>query len=268
MTGAKAAEQARKPSEQRVVVALTQRVKQLADENSELQAFAHALAHDLRAPLRTIEGFSKLVLASQSSTLDPQATDHLQRVVAAAGRASRLVEDMMSLTWLARLDMRFEDVDLGALAHEIARELGIRYSEREVTFRVDPSLGVRGDAFTLKVALERMLENAWKFTQPRPTATVHVGLLLNEERRVYFIRDNGVGFDMADAAKLFRPLQRLHAATEFEGNGLGLAIVRRIVERHSGEVWAHGEIDRGATFFFTLGGHGPRIEGGGGEQGR
>jgi light-regulated signal transduction histidine kinase (bacteriophytochrome) len=253
MTGAKAAERARKPSEPRVVAALTQRVNQLAEENSELQAFANALAHDLRAPLRTIEGFSKLVLTSQSSALDPQAADYLQRVVAAASRASRLVEDMMSLAWLSRLDMRIEDVDLCVLAHEVARELASRYPERDTVLHVDPSLSARGDGFMLRVVLERLLDNAWKFTRPQSTATIHVGMLTNEERRVYFIRDNGVGFDMADAPKLFRPLQRLHAASEFEGNGLGLAIVRRIVERHGGEVWAQADVDCGATFFFTLG---------------
>jgi light-regulated signal transduction histidine kinase (bacteriophytochrome) len=160
---------------------------------------------------------------------------------------------MMSLAWLSRLDMRIEDVDLCALAHEVAQELASCYPERDTVFHVDPSLRARGDGFMLKVVLERLLDNAWKFTRPQSTATIHVGMLTNEERRAYFIRDNGVGFDMADAPKLFRPLQRLHAATEFEGNGLGLAIVRRIVERHGGEVWAEGDVDRGATFFFTLG---------------
>jgi signal transduction histidine kinase len=267
MTGTKAAARTRIPAEQRVVVALTHRVNQLADENSALQALADALAHDLRAPLRTIEGFSKLVLTSQSSALDPQAADYLRRVVAAASRASRLVEDMMSLTWLSHLDMRFEDVDLGRLAGEIEPELAARYPERDVSFHVDPSLGARGDGFMLKVALERLLDNAWKFTCLQSTATVHMGILLDGERRVYFIRDNGIGFDIADAPKLFRPLQRLPAAAGFEGSGLGLAIVQRIVERHGGEIWAQGEVDRGATFFFTLGaappGAGPDGVGGG-----
>jgi PAS domain S-box-containing protein len=226
------------------------RTAQLEASNSELEAFNYSISHDLRAPLRAIAGFSRILLEDYSGVLDEEGQDYLRRVRAASGRMGRLIDALLDLSRTTRGEMRRERVDLSALVVEIAGELEQSEPERHVDLRVEQGLVVEGDVRLLRVALESLLANAWKFTGDRPDPRVEFGAL--GRAQAFFVRDNGVGFDERYADKLFAPFQRLHGEGEFEGTGVGLAAVRRIVHRHGGRVWAEGEVGRGATFYFTM----------------
>ena len=221
--------------------------------NEELAAFSYSVSHDLRSPLSAIDGFSRL-LAKQ---LDPQASDtarhYLARIEAGVGQMGRLIEDLLSLAQVSRTDFRNEIVDLSQLAAQVLeRHLGSP-DGREVSVTIAPGLQARGDVRLIRVVLENLLGNAWKFTSQRVSTIISVGQLAEAEGEpIFFVRDNGAGFDMAHADKLFKTFQRLHSSTEFPGSGVGLATVHRIVARHGGEVWADAEPEKGATFFFTL----------------
>lgn len=229
-----------------------ERTAQLEAANRELEAFSYSVAHDLRAPLRSIDGFSQALLEDYGHQLDEVGQDYLRRVRAASQRMAELIDDLLQLSRITRQPLRVEEVDLSALALQLAGELQQQHPERAVEVRVQPGVVARGDPKLLAVALQNLLGNAWKFTAPRPHAVVEFGVVQAEDGPACFVRDNGVGFDMKYADKLFAPFQRLHKPSEFPGTGIGLATVQRVVARHGGRVWAEAEADRGATFYFTL----------------
>lgn len=220
--------------------------------NGELEAFSYSVAHDLRAPLRSIDGFSQALLEDNADQLDEQGKNHLARVRAAAQRMARLIDDLLSLSRVTRAELRREQVNLSRIARGIGERLHETEPARDGEFVVQEGLVVDGDANLLTAVLENLIANAWKFTSKLPRARIEVGLTSRDGEPAYFVRDNGAGFDMAHASKLFRAFQRLHALAEFPGSGIGLATVQRIVRRHGGRIWAEGEVGRGATFFFTL----------------
>ncbi len=221
--------------------------------NRELDAFSHSVAHDLRAPLRSIDGFSHAVLEDYASLLDTQGQKYLGFVREAAQNMAQLIDDMLVLSRVTRSELQREQVDLSALANGVLERLRRDDPERQVDASVQAGLEVDGDARLLTVAFNNLLGNAWKFTKKRERARIEFGASCVEDRLTYFVRDNGAGFDMNYANKLFRVFERLHSSTEFEGTGVGLATVQRIIGRHGGRVWAEGSVDAGASFYFTLG---------------
>ncbi len=237
--------------EQRVIE-LGERTEQLQAANKELEAFSYSVSHDLRAPLRTLDGFSQALLEDYGDELDELGKDYLQRVRYAAQHMAQLIDDMLSLSRITRSEIRCEKVDLTALARSIAAELKQRQPERHVEFIIAEGLAANGDARLLRVVLDNLMGNAWKFTRTRECARVEFGHTKADGESAYFVRDNGVGFDMAYVDKLFGAFQRLHSPVEFEGTGIGLATVQRIIHRHGGRVWAEGAVNQGAIFGFTL----------------
>jgi len=210
------------------------------------------VSHDLRAPLRSIDGFSQVLLEDYATQLDEAGRDSLQRVRAATQRMGTLIDDLLKLARLTRSEMRTEVVDLSRIAGDIAAELHRSTPERQVEFIIAQGLEARGDTRLLRVAVENLLRNSWKYTAKQPQPRIEFGSVEGNGERVFLVRDNGAGFDMQYADKLFGVFQRLHSATEFEGTGIGLATVRRIITRHGGRIWAEGAVDQGATFYFTL----------------
>ncbi len=223
-----------------------------AAANSELQSFSYSVAHDLRAPLRSIDGFSHVLLAEYGDKLDATAVDYLHRVRANAQQMARLIDDLLKLSRVTREDLRKESVALAPIAEAIFTRLKEADPERNVEMVIPASLVAEGDPGLMAVALENLLGNAWKFTRRQPRARIELGVTNKNGQRVYFVRDDGAGFDQAHVAKLFGAFQRLHSQREFDGNGIGLAMVQRIVQRHGGRVWAEGVVDKGATIYFTL----------------
>jgi len=221
--------------------------------NRELEAFSYSVAHDLRAPLRSIDGFSQAIQEDNGPQLDDEGRSNLARVRAAAQRMGYLIDALLSLASVSRAEVRSESVSLTHLAHAIAERMREAEPERQIEIVVQQGLAVEGDAKLLGAVLENLLGNAWKFTSKSSNARVAVGLTSKAGKPTYFVRDNGAGFDMAYADKLFGAFQRLHTVSEFPGTGIGLATVQRIVRMHGGHAWAEGEVGRGATFFFTLG---------------
>ena len=220
--------------------------------NRELEAFSYSVSHDLRAPLRSIDGFSQALMEDYPDTLDEQGKDYLQRVRSAAQRMGILIEDMLNLSRLTRREMRRETVDLSTLAQLISTQLQESQTDRRVEFVVAPGLTASGDAHLLEILLENLLGNAWKFTGHHDQARIEFGRTQIDGEHAYFVRDDGAGFDMAYSDKLFGAFQRLHTEDEFEGTGIGLATVQRIARRHGGRAWAEGKVGKGATFYFTL----------------
>lgn len=239
--------------------ALAQQAQELARSNNELsavnkelEAFSYSVSHDLRAPLRSVDGFSKAILEDYADKLDEQGKDYLQRVRAASQRMAQLIDDLLNLSRVTRSDMRCEPVNLSALAQTIAEELKKTQPGRQVECVIKEGLTVNGDARLLKLVLENLLSNSWKFTAKHTSARIEFGVERPDGKFAYFVRDDGAGFDMAYVEKLFTPFQRLHAPAEFLGTGIGLALVQRIIHRHGGRVWAKGEVEKGATIYFTL----------------
>ncbi len=232
---------------------VAERTAQLAAANQELEAFSYSVSHDLRAPLRSIDGFSQALLEDYADALDAPGQDYLGRVRTAAQRMGELIDDLLQLARLTRSEMRRESVDLSTLVRRIAAELRQRDPQRPVEFAITEGVVAQGDPRLLRALVENLLGNAWKFTSKRPCACITFGVAQRDGQPVYFVRDDGAGFDMAYAHKLFGAFQRLHASTEFDGTGIGLATVQRIVHRHGGRIWAEGAVDQGATFSFTLG---------------
>lgn len=228
------------------------RTAELEASNMELESFSYSVSHDLRAPLRVIDGWSHVLLDDYGSQLDGQATEYLNRVRAATKRMSQLIDDLLTLAQVTRSEMKRIDVDLSQLARERAQELQRADPRRSVEFVITPGLITEGDPGLLAVAIQNLLENAWKFTAKQPAARIEFGAETNSGKPVYFVRDNGAGFDMAYADRLFSAFQRLHRPAEFPGTGIGLATVLRIIRRHGGRVWAEGAEGCGATFRFTL----------------
>jgi len=229
-----------------------QRTAELAAANKELESFSYSVSHDLRAPLRAIDGFSQALLEENAEQLDEAGQGYVRRVRAATQRMGTLIDDMLALSRVARLELHREKVALAELARAIASEFAEREPERRVEFAAEGEFSVDGDPRLLRVALENLLGNAWKFTQGRAQAKIEFGREIQDGWPVFYVRDNGAGFDMEYADKLFGAFQRLHPVSEFPGTGVGLATVQRIIHRHGGRVWAEGKVDHGATFYFTV----------------
>ena len=231
---------------------IAQRTAELVAANRELEAFSYSVSHDLRAPLRAMEGFAKAIAEECCDKLTPDAQDLVQQIRGAAQRMAEIINGLLALARTSRAELRRTSVDLTALAQAVALDLQKANPGRAVEFDVAPGLVVSADPNLLRTVLENLLDNAWKFTGKHPRARIEVGALERSGERAYFVRDNGAGFDMTYAGKLFQAFQRLHSPAEFEGTGIGLATVQRIIQRHGGKVWAEGEVEKGATFFFTL----------------
>jgi PAS domain S-box-containing protein len=220
--------------------------------NRELEAFSYSVSHDLRAPLRSIDGFSLALLEDYSEKLDDEGKKHLERVRAATQRMGTLIDDLLNLARVTRASMRLEAVNVSEVATEVAEGLQKAQPDRKVDFRIEKGLDAMADSHLLRIALENLLGNAWKFTSKRASARIEFGKTKNNGTSAFFVRDDGAGFDSAYADRLFGAFQRLHAMTDFPGTGVGLATVQRIIHRHGGRVWAESSVGRGATFYFTL----------------
>ena len=234
-------------------VRVRERTAQLEEANKELEAFSYSVSHDLRAPLRSIDGFSQVILEDYQDRLDDRGKDHLNRVRAATRRMGRLIDDILKLSRLSRAEICFVQVDLSALARSITDELAVKEPERTVDIVIAENVSAKGDPALLKVAMENLISNAWKFTSGHSRARIEFGIAENDGIKEYFVRDDGAGFDMKYADRLFTPFQRLHGVAEFEGTGIGLALVRRIINRHLGTIRAEGVVEKGAAIYFTLG---------------
>lgn len=232
--------------------ALRDYAAQLEAANRELESFSYSVSHDLRAPLRSIDGFSQALLEDYAEQLDDTGRDHLERVRAAAQRMGQLIDDLLKLARVTRTDINPEPIDLTALVHEVAGEIRSREPQRQVALDVMPELRVCGDQPLLRVAIENLLSNAWKFTGRRERAEIAVGRTEQGGSTAYFVRDNGVGFDMDHAGNLFGAFQRLHDMQTFPGTGVGLATVQRVIHKHGGRIWAQAAPEQGAAFYFTL----------------
>jgi PAS domain S-box-containing protein len=230
------------------------RAKDAAETASrELEAFSYSIAHDLRAPLRSIDGFSQALLEDYHDKLDDEGRSHLKRVRHAAQRMALLIDDLLKLSRLTRAELRRERIDLSALVRSAGDKLAELTPGRAVELEVAEALWVNADARLLGVVIENLLDNAWKFTRQRVPGRISFGIEDVDGTPAFFVRDNGVGFDMSYVDKLFGVFQRLHSVNDYEGAGIGLATVQRVVHRHGGRTWARGELDQGATFYFTLG---------------
>ncbi len=230
-----------------------ERTAQLETSNQELEAFSYAVSHDLRAPLRSVFGFAQALKEDHQDKLDDTGREHLQRVIQGSRQMDQLINDMLHLCRLSRGDLKRQPVDLSGLVEGITTELRETEPQRCVEFAITPGLVAPVDARLMRIALENLLRNAWKFTGKRPAARIEFGMEKEPANgATYFVRDNGAGFDMAYAGKLFGAFQRLHNSSEFPGHGIGLATVQRVINRHGGRTWAKGEVDRGAAFYFTL----------------
>jgi PAS domain S-box-containing protein len=231
---------------------LKQRAAQLEAANRELESFSYSVSHDLRAPLRSIDGFSHAVLEDYGEQLPPEARNYLERARAAAQRMAVLIDDLLNLSRVTRAALQPRFINLSAMVEEIIGALKEAQPERQARFSITPDLMVEADPHLMHIALNNLLNNAWKFTSKRERTEIEFGQMNKVKARTFFIRDNGVGFDMAYADKLFGVFQRLHGVTEFPGTGVGLATVQRIINIHGGQVWAEGAEGKGATFYFTL----------------
>jgi signal transduction histidine kinase len=229
-----------------------ERTTQLKETINELEAFSYSVSHDLQAPLRSIDGFSQALLDDYPEKLDEQGKDHLRRVRAASRRMSGLIDDLLKLSRVTRGELKLESIDLSALARSVADELRRTGPDRLVEFIIHDALTAMGDTQLLWMALENLFGNAWKFTSQHGSARIEFGFSSTDGKKEYFVRDDGAGFDMLYAGKLFVPFQRLHDFNEFPGTGIGLSIVQRIIRRHGGEVRAEGALEQGATIYFTL----------------
>jgi PAS domain S-box-containing protein len=226
--------------------------RKLQETNKELDTFAYSASHDLRAPLRSIDGFSKIMLEDYVDKVDDVGKDYLRRIRAASQLMGQLIDDMLNLSRISRGEFKKETVDLSKIANDIALELKSNSPSRDANFIIADGLIVRGDPHLLKIALENLLGNAWKFTSRHPAATIEFGTVTIDGKKAFFVKDNGAGFDMTYIKKMFIPFQRLHSTEEFPGIGIGLATIRRILDRHGGTIWAEGAVEEGATFYFTL----------------
>ncbi len=225
---------------------------ELEAANKELEAFSYSVSHDLRAPLRSIDGFSQALAEDYADKLDAQGENYIARVRAATQRMGLLIDDLLNLSRVTRAELHREPVNLTTIAQSVVAEFQKAEPQREVEFVLEKGIGVFGDSQLLRIALDNLLGNAWKYTSKRPRARIEFGRTVCNGSLAYFVRDDGVGFDPLYSERLFGAFQRLHGGTEFPGNGVGLATVQRIVHRHGGRVWAEGAVGKGATFYFTL----------------
>jgi two-component system, sensor histidine kinase and response regulator len=248
----RAEEEVRKLNED-LELLVSERTRQLEAVNKELEAFAYSVSHDLRAPLRAVEGFSQALLEDYRAALDGRGQDYLRRVSGEARRMAQLIQDLLVLSRVTRAEMNLQRVELSALAQEVIKMLRQGEPARRVNVAIQDGMTVQGDSRLLRQVLENLLGNAWKFTSRREGGRIELGAHRQDGIMTYFVRDNGAGFDMEYADKLFVPFQRLHGMNEFPGTGVGLSTVQRIISRHGGRAWAEGKVGEGATFYFTLG---------------
>jgi len=229
-----------------------ERTEELRASNSELEAFTYSVSHDLRAPLRHITGFATLLDQQAAQSLDPQGRHYLKTITESAGRMATLIDDLLAFSRMGRASLTKHRVDLSRLLREARDEVSTAINGRRIVWEVESLPTVDADPALLRPVLVNLLSNAVKYTSTRDEARIEIGSTVQPGEVTVFVRDNGVGFDMAYAHKLFGVFQRLHRADEFNGTGIGLANVRRIVQRHGGRTWAEGGVDRGATFYFSL----------------
>jgi len=231
---------------------LIRQTAELEAATRELEAFSYSVSHDLRAPLRALDGFSQALMEDYSAVLDEEGKDHLKRIRAASQRMGTLIDDLLNLSRYTRVEMRSETVDLSGVAHEVVDELKAASPERRVEVHIAEGLKAEADPSLMRIVLVNLIGNAWKFSAKCASPTIEFGSTEEDDRTVYFVRDNGAGFDLAYAQKLFGAFQRMHSMSEFPGTGIGLATVKRIINRHGGKVWAQSAAGAGATFYFTL----------------
>jgi PAS domain S-box-containing protein len=234
--------------EQRVI----RRTKELEEINKELEAFSYSVSHDLRAPLRSIDGFSNIILQEYNELLDEEGKGYFKRVKDASKHMGHLIDDMLKLSQISRAEINIEITNLSEITEAIALELKSSDPERKVNFIIQQEIYANADQHLIQIAMQNLIGNAWKYSGKNPESEIEFGSYRKEDQTVYFVRDNGVGFDMEYVGKLFGAFQRLHNSKEFEGTGIGLATVQRIIRRHHGKIWVHAEVHKGATFFFTL----------------
>jgi len=229
---------------------LNRELKRYADE---LESFSYSVSHDLRTPLRSIEGFSQAIMEEYADRLDEQGRDYFNRICSATTKMSQLIDDILKLSRLSRRDMSSEPVDLTALAHASLDRLQSDEPGRKIKSVIHEGMTAQGDRKLLEIMWDNLIGNAWKYTARMESPVIECGSLLKDAETVFFIRDNGAGFDMKYSERMFTPFQRFHSEYEFPGSGIGLAIVSRVVARHGGRIWAESEAGKGATFYFTLG---------------
>ena len=228
------------------------RTQELAETNKELETFSYSVSHDLRAPLRTITGFSDLLFKQYADKLDDKGRHHLTWVAKGAEKMNQIIDDLLHLSRFSRQDVKRQDVDLSRIAGTLVEELRRAHPDRRVTVEIKEGIIASVDPQLIKAALSNLLDNAWKFTSKTEHARIEFGTFERDGKTVYCVKDNGAGFDQKSAPRLFSPFQRLHSDQEFEGTGIGLATVERVVRRHGGTIWAEGKTGEGAAFFFTL----------------
>jgi two-component system, sensor histidine kinase and response regulator len=228
------------------------RTAELEEANKELESFSYSVSHDLRAPLRHIDGFARILLEAHASQLDSDGQKYLERIVTAAQNMGAIIDDLLKLAQVGRTQLNIETVSLGALVEQVRLESLVGAEERNIEWKIATLPCLSCDAGLIKQVFANLIGNSVKYTRPRQTAVIEIGQTVSNGTPAFFIRDNGAGFDMKYAGKLFGTFQRLHQARDFEGTGIGLATVQRIVQRHGGRIWAESEVDRGATFYFTL----------------
>ena len=229
------------------------RTRQLVAANRELEAFSYSVSHDLRGPLEVINGFGHILLEEYGNKIDPAAREYVLQIKASTNRMAELIDDLLNLSRVSTTGMHTEKVDLAGIARSIADQFCRREPSRRVEFAIADCAPVEGDSRLLRIAMENLLRNAWKYTSNREVALIEFGCEQRVRQAAFFVRDNGAGFDPRHVDRLFKPFQRLHSLSEFPGTGIGLATVQRIIARHGGEVWAEGAVDKGATFYFTIG---------------
>jgi len=229
-----------------------ERTQQLALANKELESFSYSVSHDLRTPLRSIAGFAKILKDEYNIKLDKEGTDYVKRILNNTERMNELINDMLDLAQISRADFIIETVDLSKIANDVMSNLKLSLPKREIEFTVEEKIEAQGDSKLLKIVLENLLSNAIKFSKTKSKTIIRFGSTEKRDQNVFFIEDNGIGFDMQYYEKLFGLFQRLHSSSKYEGTGIGLITVKRIIERHKGEIWAESEPDKGTTFYFTL----------------
>jgi light-regulated signal transduction histidine kinase (bacteriophytochrome) len=232
---------------------LDDRARELEAKNAELESFAYSVSHDLRSPLRSLDGFSKLLEEDARDKLDEVEKDYLRRISKAAQRMGQLIDDLLQLSRINRATFKPQQVNLSDMVKTNLEKLREKEPSRNIEIDIEPDVQVRGDASLLDIALQNLTSNSWKYTSKNPHSKIRFGTTVTNGERAYYIKDNGVGFDTRYSQKLFGPFQRLHGTDEFPGTGIGLATVKRIVDRHGGHVWANSKVDKGSTFYFTLG---------------
>jgi light-regulated signal transduction histidine kinase (bacteriophytochrome) len=237
---------------QQVERLLTEQTERLEAINRDLEAFNYSVAHDLCAPLRRICGFTRALQDQYAGRLDLDGMDYLERINKSSQHMNELIEALLQLSQLSYLNLKREVVDLSEIARDTASDLRQGMPERRAEFVIQPRIRTFGDASLLEIAMKNLLRNAWKFTSMRETTCIEFGARELAADKTCFVRDNGIGFDMANSERMFHAFQRLHSSADFPGNGIGLTTVQRIINRHGGRIWAEGEVDKGATFYFTL----------------